>query len=170
MDIQIRADVIMQPQDYLALTRFMTYKKNRNGLALNIMLVGIIALAIYSDLKISGKPTIITLVAAAAALGTFLIPEVSARKFIKQDTSFLGHEFRYVLDENGVNLLDVENETTALHPWAAFLNAYETKDHFFLFLTKQNALLIPKRSMTAEDLADFCELLRYQLDKRYEVR
>ena len=47
---------------------------------------------------------------------------------------------------------------------------YETAGYFFLFLSRQNAVLIPKRCLSAEDLADFREMLRYHLESRYEVR
>ena len=50
------------------------------------------------------------------------------------------------------------------------LNMYETAGYFFLFLSRQNAVLIPKRCLSAEDLADFREMLRYHLESRYEVR
>ncbi len=66
--------------------------------------------------------------------------------------------------------MDAEAGTTALHAWAAILNMYETAGYFFLFLSRQNAVLIPKRCLSAEDLADFREMLRYHLESRYEVR
>ena len=50
------------------------------------------------------------------------------------------------------------------------LNMYETAGYFFMFLGKQSALLIPKRCLSDEDLADFREMLQFQLGSRYENR
>ena len=116
------------------------------------------------------KPTIITIVAVIAVLGAFLLPELSARRFIKNDKTFIGHTMRYVFNDNGINVLDEQAGTTALHTWNNIMNMYETAEYFFMFLGKQSALLIPKRCLSAEDLADFREMLTFQLGDRYENR
>lgn len=170
MDIEIRAEAVMEGRDYLALAHFMTYSKNKNSMMLNLLLLLVAVVGVYADFMVNGKMTFITIVAVLAVLVTFLLPEYSARWFVRTDKKFIGHTFRYVFNDNGVNILDAEAGTTALHAWAAILNMYETAEYFFLFLSRQNALLIPKRCLSAEDLADFREMLRYHLESRYEVR
>ena len=39
MDIEIRAEAVMEGRDYLALTRFMTGGKNKNSVMMNILLL-----------------------------------------------------------------------------------------------------------------------------------
>ena len=39
MDIEIRAEAVMEGRDYLALAHFMTYSKNKNSMMLNLLLV-----------------------------------------------------------------------------------------------------------------------------------
>ena len=39
MDIEIRAEAVMEGRDYLALTRFMTGGKNKNSIMMNILLL-----------------------------------------------------------------------------------------------------------------------------------
>ena len=163
MDIEIRAEAVMEGRDYLALTRFMTGGKNKNSVMMNILLLLI-------AIKVNEKPTIITIVAVIAVLGAFLLPELSARRFIKNDKTFIGHTMRYVFNDNGINVLDEQAGTTALHAWNNIMNMYETAEYFFMFLGKQSALLIPKRCLSAEDLADFREMLTFQLGDRYENR
>ena len=170
MDIEIRAEAVMEGRDYLALAHFMTYSKNKNSMMLNLLLLLVAVVGVYADFMVNGKMTFITIVAVLAVLVTFLLPESSARRFVRPDKKFIGHTFRYVFNDNGVNILDAEAGTTALHAWAAILNMYETAGYFFLFLSRQNAVLIPKRCLSAEDLADFREMLRYHLESRYEVR
>ena len=170
MDIEIRAEAVMEGRDYLALAHFMTYSKNKNSMMLNLLLLLVAVVGVYADFMVNGKMTFITIVAVLAVLVTFLLPEYSARRFARTDKKFIGHTFRYVFNDNGVNILDAEAGTTALHAWAAILNMYETAGYFFLFLSRQNAVLIPKRCLSAEDLADFREMLRYHLESRYEVR
>ena len=77
---------------------------------------------------------------------------------------------RYVFNDNGINVLDEQNGTTALHAWGNIMNMYETAGYFFMFLGKQSALLIPKRCLSDEDLAVFREMLQFQLGSRYENR
>ena len=170
MDIEIRAEAVMEGKDYLALTRFMTNGKNKNRMMMNVLLLMIAIVGVFADFRLSNKPTIITIVAVIAVLGAFILPEASARKFIKNDQSFIGHTMRYVFNDNGINVLDEQAGTTALHAWANIANMYETAEYFFMFLNKQSALLIPKRCLSAEDLADFREMLRFQLGSRYEMR
>ena len=76
----------------------------------------------------------------------------------------------YVFNDNGINVLDEQNGTTALHAWENIMNMYETAGYFFMFLGKQSALLIPKRCLSEEDLTDFREMLTFQLGSRYENR
>ena len=177
MDIEIRAEAVMEGRDYLALTRFMTNGKNKNSIMMNILLLLIAIVGVYADFKVNQKPTIITIVAVIlrclitiAVLGAFLLPELSARRFIKNDKTFIGHTMRYVFNDNGINVLDEQAGTTALHAWNNIMNMYETAEYFFMFLGKQSALLIPKRCLSAEDLADFREMLTFQLGDRYENR
>ena len=170
MDIEIRAEAVMEGRDYLALTRFMTGGKNKNSVMMNILLLLIAIVGVYADFKVNQKPTIITIVAVIAVLGAFLLPELSARRFIKKDQSFIGHTMRYVFNDNGINVLDEQAGTTALHAWNNIMNMYETAEYFFMFLGKQSALLIPKRCLSAEDLADVREMLTFQLGDRYENR
>ena len=162
MDIEIRAEAVMEGRDYLALTRFMTGGKNKNSIMMNILLLLIAIVGVYADFKVNQKPTIITIVAVIAVLGAFLLPELSARRFIKNDKTFIGHTMRYVFNDNGINVLDEQAGTTALHAWNNIMNMYETAEYFFMFLGKQSALLIPKRCLSAEDLADFREMLTFQ--------
>ena len=149
----------MEGRDYLALTRFMTGGKNKNSIMMNILLLLIAIVGVYADFKVNQKPTIITIVAVIAVLGAFLLPELSARRFIKNDKTFIGHTMRYVFNDNGINVLDEQAGTTALHAW-----------NNIMILGKQSALLIPKRCLSAEDLADFREMLTFQLGDRYENR
>ena len=39
MDIEIRAEAVMEGKDYLALTRFMTNGKNKNSMMMNVLLL-----------------------------------------------------------------------------------------------------------------------------------
>lgn len=170
MDIEIRAEAVMEGRDYLALTRFMTNGKNKNSMMMNILLLLIAVVGVYADYKVNAKPTVITVVAVIAVLGAFVLPELSARRFIKKDTGFIGHKIRYVFNDNGINVLDEQNGTTALHAWNNIMNMYETAEYFFMFMDKRAALLIPKRCLSAEDLQDFREMLTFQLGSRYECR
>ena len=170
MDIEIRAEAVMEGKDYLALTRFMTGGKNKNSMMMNILLLLIAVVGVYADFQVNGKATFITIVAVIAVLGAFVLPELTARRFIKKDKSFIGHTMRYVFNDNGINVLDEQNGTTALHAWGNIMNMYETAGYFFMFLGKQSALLIPKRCLSDEDLTDFREMLQFQLGSRYENR
>ena len=73
MDIEIRAEAVMEGRDYLALTRFMTNGKNKNSIMMNILLLLIATVGVYADFKVNEKPTVITIVAGIAAPGAILL-------------------------------------------------------------------------------------------------
>lgn len=170
MDIEIRAEAVMEPKDYLGLTHFITFEKAKSGPLLNMLVIMLVFIAVYADFRINNGPTIITVVAVIAAIATYGVPEFSARQFIKKDTSVIGHHYKYLFDENGINLYDETAATTALFAWATMLNMYEVKDYFYVFMSKQNAIILPKRCLNAEDMDDFREVLKYKLGKRFEQR
>ena len=148
-----------------------TFFQTSSLLTAGVMVLLLIAVVgVYADFQVNGKMTFITIVAVIAVLGAFVLPELTARRFIKKDKSFIGHTMRYVFNDNGINVLDEQNGTTALHAWGNIMNMYETAGYFFMFLGKQSALLIPKRCLSDEDLADFREMLQFQLGSRYENR
>ena len=49
MDIEIRAEAVMEGRDYLALTRFMSGGKNKNSVMMNILLLLIAIVGVYAD-------------------------------------------------------------------------------------------------------------------------
>ncbi len=170
MEIEIRAEAKMEPKDYISLTRFLSYEKSRFSPLINTVLIVAVLLGLYADFMINHEFGLLTVVAILAVVFTYGLPEFTARRFVRTDKSFIGHEFKYLFNEKGINLLDETAGTTALFAWPTILNLYEMKDHFFVFLSKQNALVIPKRSFSAEDLSDLRELVSYQIGKRFEPR
>lgn len=90
MDIEIRAEAVMEGRDYLALAHFMTYSKNKNSMMLNLLLLLVAVVGVYADFMVNGKMTFITIVAVLAVLVTFLLPEYSARRFVRTDKNSLG--------------------------------------------------------------------------------
>ena len=170
MDVEIRAEAKMEPKDYICLTRFLSYEKSRYSPLMNSVLIVAAFLALYADIMMDHQIGLLTIVAVAAIVITYGLPEWTAHKFVKNDTTFIGHEFKYLFNEMGINLLDETAQTTALFAWPTILNLYEVEKFFYVFLSKNNAVVIPKRSFTEEDLADLRELMTYQLGKRYEKR
>lgn len=160
----------MEPRDYIQLTRFISFEKTKAGPMMNALVLMVAFIAVYADFKLNNKPTIITIVAVLAIVATYGLPEYSARKFVKNDTSFIGHNFKYLFNEAGINFYDTTAGTTALFAWPTILNLYEVKDYFFVFMSKQNALVLPKRCLNPEDMDDFREVLRFKLSKRFEQR
>ena len=71
-----------------------------------ILLLLIAVVGVYADFQVNGKMTFIAIVAVIAVLGAFVLPELTARRFIKKDKSFIGHTMRYVFYDNGINVLD----------------------------------------------------------------
>ena len=54
MDIEIRAEAVMEGRDYLALAHFMTYSKNKNSMMLNLLLLLVAVVGVYADFMVNG--------------------------------------------------------------------------------------------------------------------
>lgn len=170
MDVDIRAEAVLEPKDYVELTHFLSYGKSKATSYINMLVMIAVFIAVYADFVINGRPTTITLVAVLAIIFSYGYPEYVARKRAKNDTTVVGHKFKYLFNENGINLFDETAGTEALFAWQTIMNMYELKDHFFVFMSKQNAVMIPKRCLNEEDLEDFRELIKFKLTNRFESR
>lgn len=170
MDIQIKAEAKMEPKDYLELTHFMTYDRSLLSPVFNTILLICVFLAFFADIAVERRLTVKSAVAAAVLLLVYALPEYQARKFGRTDSSFIRHVFSYLFDEKGLTVYDQTASTVSFYAWESIMNLYETKDYFFVLMNKQNAITVPKRAFTPEDLADLAETFRFKLGKRYDVR
>ena len=170
MDLEIRAEAVIEPKDYLALNHFITYSKGRSSGLMNLLVILLVAVAVYADIRLNQKATVMSYVAIIVVIVSYILPEFSARRAIQKDTAVVGQTFRYVFNEEGLNLLDVTTNSANLLPWASLLNVYETKEYVFVFLSKQQALIVPKRCLSTEDMDDFRELLKFKVGKSFEQR
>lgn len=170
MDVDIRAEAVITPKDYVELTHFLAYGKSKSASYINMLLLMAVFVAVYADFVINGSPTSISAVAAAALIISYGYPEYAARRAAKRDTAVVGHNFKYLFNENGINIFDETASTTVLFAWAEIMNLYEIKDYFYVFMSKANAVMIPKRCLNAEDLVDFRELVQFQMGARFENR
>lgn len=170
MDLEIRAEAVIEPKDYLALNHFITYSKGRSSGMMNFLVILLVIVAVYADIRLNQKATVMSFVAVAAVVVSYILPELAARRAIRKDTSVIGHNFRYVFNEEGLNLLDVTTNFANLLTWESLMNVYETKEYIFVFLSKQQAIVIPKRCLSTEDMNDFRELLKFKVGRCFEQR
>ncbi len=66
-------------------------------------------------------------------------------------------------DEVNVKTTFDKGEETVL--WSAFIKSAETDTHFFLFQTSRQAIIIPKRTMTENQIDELSQLLNNKIKK-----
>ena len=59
---------------------------------------------------------------------------------------------------------------TGLAPWSSMMKAVETDDFFLFYLSKINAVYLPKRHVTPDEVQAVRELTRARLGERFEER
>jgi YcxB-like protein len=86
----------------------------------------------------------------------FALPFLSAREAIKNPN--LSGELLYSFTPDGVQAVGPTAKTSL--NWRAFLNVHEAKDAFWLYLSTENAFILPKRCFSSEnDIAAFRSLV-----------
>ncbi len=81
---------------------------------------------------------------------------------IPENAIWFGKHTMEFYDERVVVASDFSNETIS---WSAFVRVSETLDHFFLYISNIQALLVPKRAMTGIQVDDLTQLLSNKIKK-----
>lgn len=75
-----------------------------------------------------------------------------------------------LLGKDDVKYSESGNTNTGLDKWDDFAYAFETKNLFLLYRTPNNAVLLPKRQATSQQILETREALKEKLGKRFKIR
>lgn len=169
----IRITVEIGEQDYRSIMYFnLLYRKKWFPLllaaAVLLSVVQLVRYAVFDALTFStALPSFTMLFLIAAMLG---MTELSIRRFVRAG-GLKNSRRDMVIDENGIGAVADEDETPIEpYAWKNFTNAYELKSVFLMFLNIRQAVIIPKKAFTSEELEFVRELLSEKLGKKFEKR
>jgi hypothetical protein len=89
--------------------------------------------------------------------------KVSGRDYRKKTHTVL-------MDAEKVTYSESDSADSGTDRWDDFEYAFETKDLFLLYRTTNNAVIIPKREVSEQQVTQTRELMQDKLGKRFKVR
>lgn len=160
---EIVVETIMLRWDYSALRAYYMYKINPGRIRnLVILLVVCGCLVALGMAKVDFLPTIIYqigLVGLFILTYTFIKIDSNARKLEKPGKS-IGNRLQTIVLSDKCFRVEWENYNVPLeYRWENVIRKAETENHFFLFVEKLAAVIIPKRKVNEEKLEAIRKLI-----------
>ncbi|MBR1884314.1 MAG: YcxB family protein [Clostridia bacterium] len=151
-------------EEYLYLKKFHTYVMCRYyHIAIYALLFFIFSVLIYSSSKITLKSVLCIIFFVVYTAFVYLLPYVH-NSLKSKNMKKINAEFKVY----NYGILSRVSENTGYYKvaYSSFYAAYETASHFYLYINKQNAYIIPKKCITG-NISNFRNILRMNLKKKY---
>lgn len=162
----------VQEKDYREVVYFNVFTKSRwfpwllGGMGI-ISAVGLLMSFLFYQLPAALEMLFYAVLGIIVAM--FVVTERMIRKFIRQDTNLIGTERTFSIDEERISLKDAFGEGCC-YLWEELFRAYETEELFLFFLNEHQAMILPKRNQSQEDLEKLRSFLKRKLGSRWECR
>lgn len=95
---------------------------------------------------------------------------VRVRNFKRNGTSYLKKNHTVILRKEDIKYQESGNIRTGTDKWDDIAYAFETKHLFLIYRTSNNAVLLPKRSVTEKVVEDTRVCLKESLGVRFKIR
>ncbi len=102
-------------------------------------------------------------VAAVFPLGLFLYMKNASKKALVSFTSANG-TLNIVVNETGIKTTGKMGETSLA--WRDMYKLIETKNTFFFYIQKANAIVLPKRQLNADELSAILSVIKKEADPK----
>lgn len=96
--------------------------------------------------------------------------EFSVRKFLASDRLMINNERRVTISEAGIYEEGDKDKNAGEFLWNVFYHGYVTKKYFYLYINTMQAIILPKRDFTEDQINILQELLREKLKKNFHKR
>lgn len=161
-------------KDYRTMVFFHIFLRKRS------MLIFMVFAAVLSLAAIAGKLTGTIQMAdwyfyvCVAFLGLIVLQycvfEFSVRKFLASDRLMIDNERRVTISDSGIYEEGDKDKNTGEFLWNVFYHSYETKKYFYLYINTMQAIILPKRDYTPDQVNSIEKLLREKLKKNFHKR
>lgn len=100
----------------------------------------------------------------------YLLFEFSVKRFLSSDKLVTENERTIVIEESGITAEGGRENGSGEYKWDMLFNAYETKKYYYLYINTVQAILLPKRDFSEEELPVVAKLIQEKLGRRFRKR
>lgn len=160
--------------DYREMSFFSTFSFRR-GQNIFLLITWILAVTAFlldvtNVFKLSQTIHLCALMVAVTMPMLFISYLVSVNKFKRNGVSYRKKTHTVLLGKDDVQYKESGNSNTGLDKWDDIAYAFETKNLFLLYRNPNNAVLLPKRSATEQQIAQTRECFKEKLGVRFKIR
>lgn len=138
------------------------YTKTSTRIVYSIVLAALLVAVIYAfytkNLGFVETPIMIAIAFMVASPLTIMI---SSRRMYKKN-EFLQKPIKYIISDKAIKAINKDFRSST--KWSKLLKIVETAEHFFIFLDKESALIIPKLHFDMADYKEFLALIKNKVD------
>lgn len=160
--------------DYREMSFFSTFsfRKGQNIFLLVAWIAGSTAflLDVTNVIKLAETVHLAALMVAVTMPMLFVSALVSVRRFKVNGAGYRKKTHTVLLGKEDVQYKESGNINTGVDKWDDMAYAFETKNLFLLYRTPNNAVLLPKRSTTPQQIAETRACLKEKLGVRFKIR
>ena len=164
-------------KEVMELNKFHTYKKNPWLIGMFMFIFAALGVLQYFTAEDSSDRREAIIFILIFGLGfplfVFLIMNFMVRLQIKS-ANFISDDNKayYKFDNVGVYLKTEKPDmiSTMEAKWNLVYKAFETKTHYFMYISNMQAYVIPKNDIISGTCEDFSQLLREKLQKKFKIK
>ena len=160
--------------DYREMTFFSTFsfRRGQNIVILIIWIAGTAAILLdwAKAIVLTETVHLCALMVAVTMPMLFVSFLVRVRNFKRNGTSYLKKDHTVILRKEDIKYEESGNINTGTDKWDDIAYAFETAHLFLIFRTSNNAVLLPKRSVTEKVVIATRACLKESLGVRFKIR
>ena len=156
---------VMNRQDYKALRYYFLHKMKpyRMRNVVIALIAGIACICLGTVGVLPWLTNRIGLYGLFLLILVYLWIDAQASKLEKPVKSIEGHKQILTFAEDGFRVEWIDYSVPFEYTWDLVAYAFETEDHFFFFVKRLNAIILPKREVEEEKLAKIRELVETKI-------
>jgi len=161
-------------KDYKKLVFFNTFLKKKIMMILTPV-AGVISIAAIigkstGTIEISDWYYYVCLALLALIVLQYILYESSVKKFLKSDSLVVENERTVTVSESGIAEEGGIEKSSGEFQWEVFYQVFETKQYFYLYINTVQAIILPKRDFSGEQIDTLRSLLQANLENRFQKR
>lgn len=151
---------VMTRQDYKSLRYFFlhTMKPRRMRNVVVALIAGVVFLVLGEVGVLSEITLRIGLYGLVLLIFVYLWIDAQASKLEKPVKDIEKHQQNITIDNEGFRVEWIDYSVPFEYTWDLVASVFETEEHFFFFVKRLNAIILPKRDISTQDIIRIREL------------